>query len=109
MENIRKCITDEILYLGYNISHIGTRYLIDTIYYTRTHQQCEGLKKNIYPYIAKRYQTNVHNVKNNIARATDNMYYNCERKRLLEYFKIQNEHKPQIKTIIYTVLQKINC
>lgn len=110
LESIKKRITDEVLYLGYNISHIGTRYLIDTIYYisVQTNKNCENLKRDVYPYISKQYKTNVHNVKNNIARATDNMYYNCEHMRLLEYFNIQQEYKPNIKTIIHTIIDKCN-
>ena len=108
IENIKKNITDEILYLGYNFSHIGTKYLIDTIYYIllRENVRYENLKKDIYPYISKIYKTTAHNVKNNIERATNAMYYNCERMRLLEYFNFQEECKPNIKTIIYTILEK---
>ena len=110
IESLKKSITDELLYLGYNISHIGTRYLIDAIYYisTQTNKNYDNLKRDIYPYVSKQYKTTVHNVKNNIARATDNMYYNCERIRLLEYFNIHEEYKPNIKTIIHTIIDKCN-
>lgn len=107
--NIEKRIKEEILYLGYNMSHKGTIYLIEAIKYVaeQNNSQVDNLKKEIYPYIAKTNRTSMHNVKCNIARATENMYYNCEVERLKNYFNFQEIKKPNIKTIIQTVLFKI--
>lgn len=106
---IIKNITSQLAYLGYNMGHIGTQYLIETIHYisNKGEGSCENLKRDIYPYISLKYKTNVHNVKNSITRATNNMYYNCESKRLTEYFNFYEECKPNIKTVINTVLTKI--
>lgn len=109
-EKFESKIKEEILYLGYNISHKGTMYLIDTIKYigeTKDNEQVNNLKKEIYPYIALINKTTIHNVKCNIARATESMYYNCEAGRLKDYFKFQELKKPSIKTVIQTILYKI--
>lgn len=107
-EDISKKITDELLNLKYNLSHIGTRYLIDVIFYIRTKNiRYDNLKKDIYPQVARVNRTTVHNVKGNITRATDNMYYSCPKEKLLEYFSMSEEAKPKTKTIIETVLRKI--
>ena len=109
-EYLERRIKEEILYLGYNISHKGTRYLIETIKYIGENdiEQINNLKEEIYPYIALINNTTIHNVKCNIARATENMYYNCETERLKEYFKFQDLKKPSIKTIIQTILYKLD-
>lgn len=107
--NLLKAITNEVLYLGYNISHKGTVYLIETIYYIRTHSnnKIRSLKEDVYPYIAKKNKETPHNVKCNIARATEQMYYNCEINRLQEYMKYQLNTKPNLKMIINSIIQKI--
>ena len=108
-ENLERKIKEEILYLGYNISHKGTLYLIETIKYISENkiEQINNLKEEIYPYIALINNTTVHNVKCNIARATENMYYNCESERLKGYFKFQELKKPSIKNIIQMILYKL--
>lgn len=107
--NIEKGIKKEMLHLGYNMSHKGTMYLVEAIKYVeeQNNGHVDNLKKEVYPYIAKINRTSIHNVKCNIARATENMYYNCETERLKKYFKFQELRKPAIKTIIQTVLLKI--
>lgn len=113
IENIEKeieeKIKEELLYIGYDISHKGTMYLIKTLKYISQLQEkeIENLKKDVYPYISKMSNTSIHNVKCSIARATESMYYNCEHNRLQEYFKFQEVRKPNIKTIIQTILYKI--
>ncbi|MBQ9297795.1 MAG: response regulator [Clostridia bacterium] len=101
-------IKSELLYLGYDISHKGTIYLLEAIQYISNLSGYElgNLKKDIYPYIAEINRTSIHNVKCNIARATENMYYNCDANRLKEYFKLQEVKKPNIKTIIQTILYR---
>ena len=93
-EKFESKIKEEILYLGYNISHKGTMYLIDTIKYigeTKDNEQVNNLKKEIYPYIALINKTTIH----------------CEAGRLKDYFKFQELRKPSIKTVIQTILYKI--
>ena len=110
-ENFKNAIINQITYIGYNRAHLGTKYLIDVIHFMLLNKdyECDNLKKYIYPYIAIKNNTSVHNVKNNIERATNAMYYNCEHMRLKKYFNLQDEYKPNIKTIIYTILDKISC
>lgn len=105
-KELEEKIKEELLYLGYDISHKGTIYLIKTLKYISKLQEkeIENLKKDVYPYISKISNTSIHNVKCSIARATECMYYNCEHRRLQEYFKFQEARKPNIKTIIQTIL-----
>lgn len=108
-DNINKKVINEILFLGYNFSHKGTKYLIKTIEFLAMHKfdELDNLEKAIYPIIAKYYNESVHNVKCNINRATTSMYYECEIEKLKKYFCLNTDKKPKIKTIINTIINKI--
>lgn len=108
-KNYEKIITDELLYLGYDISLSGTQYLIETIKYIALSQKTKvnKLEKDIYPIISKVYNTSVHNIKCRINSATTLMYYNCEEEKLKAYFNFNIDEKPKVKTVISTILNKI--
>lgn len=103
-------IFNEVVYLKYNISHKGTQYLIECINiigYLEDHEYSD-LKNDIYPIIAKKHNKTVHNIKCNINSATTNMYYECETERLKDYFCLDYDVKPKVKTVINTILNKIS-
>lgn len=106
---IKNKIIDEILYLGYDISHKGTQYLIKTIEYIalNPNRELEKLEKNVYSKIASIYNDSAHNVKCRINNATTIMYYNCEIEKLKKYFCFNVDVKPKVKTIINTIINKI--
>ena len=108
-KNIENKIYNEIVYLGYDNSHIGTQYLINAISYIALERNCsyENLEKDIYPYLCKKYNSHILNIKKNIARATEVMYCNCSKERLMEYFSLEEEIKPKTKNIIQTILKKV--
>lgn len=106
---LRNNIINELLYLGYDISHKGTQYLIKTISYiaTNPNNNVKKLEKEIYPKIAEIYNDSVHNIKCRINSATNAMYCNCEVNRLKNYFKFETDTKPKIKTIINIIIENI--
>lgn len=106
--DLRKKIVDELRKINYNLSYLGTEYLIDTIYFLIKYQKTYSynLEKEIYPDIAKKYDTNVSNLKNNIRNATDKMYYDCEELKLEEYMGYSL--KPTPKRVIKVVLKKVS-
>lgn len=106
---LKNKITDEILFLGYDISHKGTQYLIKAIDYIATNpdKELEKLEKNVYPKIASIYNDSVHNVKCRINNSTTIMYYNCEVEKLKKYFCFSTDVKPKVKTVINTIINKI--
>jgi hypothetical protein len=67
-----------------------------------------NLQKDIYPIISKIFHKSAHNIKCNINNATEAMYYNCNISTLKEYFGFYEDIKPTVKTVIYTVLNKIS-
>ena len=106
---IRQKVLDEISYLGYNTSYKGTKYLADAIQYTIIHNNMnlDNLNRDVYPFLAKKYEQSIHNIKCNINRANLYMYYNCNSDRLRKYFSYYDDEKPNTKTIIITIMHKI--
>lgn len=108
-ENIDKKILNEILFLRYNNSLKGTKYLIDTIRYVYDNRDyLDNLEKFVYPKVAQKYNEKLCNIKCRIGKSTMLMYYNCEIERLKEYFDLDVDVKPKIKTIIDTIVRKIS-
>ncbi len=111
-EKIKGKAIKELLYLGYNLNHKGTQYLIDAICIIADKENIEymdnnNLIKNIYPIIGKRYKKTAHNIKCCVNLTTTYMFYECDSEKLQKYFLIAKDQKPYTKTIIYTILNKI--
>jgi len=106
---IREKIIKEIIYLGYEISHKGTQFLVDTIEYIiiENIDDINSLEHNIYPTIAKKNNKTVHNITCSIARETRKMKQSCNIKNLDEYFLIDDDTKINVKNVIYTIIRKI--
>ncbi|MCL2859794.1 MAG: response regulator [Oscillospiraceae bacterium] len=108
---IKNKITHEVQHLGYDLSYNGTKYLIESIYFVMrkygNEHYISNLEKEIYPTIATKYNTTIHNIKWNINKSTTSMYYQCEKEILKQYFKLQDDVKPKTQTIIYTIINKI--
>lgn len=109
-KTIKNFITNELVYLNYNLAAKGTRFLIEAIYILfAIDDSLDNLDKDIYPLVAKKFNTTPHNVKCNIRNATENMYYECDEKKLVEYLSFfELEKVVGAKTIIYTVERKIS-
>ncbi len=106
---LRNKIVKEIEYLNYKPYYKGTQYLIDTIYMMAmdTGKNMYNLSKEVYPVLAKKYNKTAHNIKCNINRANTCMYYECDVKILKKYFTLSMDSKPNTKTIIYAILNKV--
>lgn len=110
VEENKKKIVQQLRYLGYKTKYVGTNYLIETILqiYINRELMLDNLKKDVYPIIAKKYGKSVHNIKCNINRATECMYYECDSARLRKYFGLYDDTKPTSKTVMFTVLNRIS-
>lgn len=106
---IRNKVIEELVYLGYDISHKGSQYLIKVIEYivSNSDKDIENLERDVYPQISLLCNTSIHNIKCRINKSTTEMYYNCNIEKLKKYFKFDEDVKPKVKTIIYTIINKI--
>ena len=105
----KKEIINELAKIGYDVNYKGITYLVSSILYLHMNQEkwMDNLKRDVYPVIAKIYNTTPHNIKCNINNATESMYCKCASKVLREYFNFFDDTKPTVKMVIYTVLNKI--
>ncbi len=104
---LKNSITEELLYLGYDISHKGTQYLVRVIEYIITNPMMELEKlEKIYSKIATIYNTSSSNIKCRINKATTEMYYNCDIEKLKKYFNFDTDIKPKVRTVINTIIIK---
>lgn len=109
-KRIRQDILEELLRLGYNIKHRGTRYLLEAIEIAcqfKEEQLVNNIEKNLYSKIANRHSKSIQNVKSNIMKATDCMYVECDKNIINEYFNFLNNYKPTPKLVISTIVSKI--
>lgn len=108
---LREKIINELEYLKYNLSHIGTIYIIETILelYNRSKTNYStNLNKTIYPVIANKYNKSINNITSNITKSTINMYYNCSEETLKSFFGYNTIiEKPHSKEIIFKILHKL--
>ena len=107
-EKIKNKIFNEISYLGFDITHKGTKYLLESIEYIilNPEKEVSKLERDIYPVLSKKYGESIHNIKCSINRATTSMYYECDVNKLKNIF-ILDDIKPSVKTIIDTIVNKI--
>lgn len=101
-------INRELDYIGYNLSHIGTKYLSECIALIyNNYNYGDNLNKTVYSIIAKKYHKNVNNIKCNITSATNSMFYECDENRLKNYFNFYTDCKQKPKLVIYTIINKL--
>ena len=108
-KRIRNEIKTELQYLGDNLMYNGSIYLAESIFmlYNLNEWFEFKLESDVYPIIAKKYNKTTNNIKCNIIYATNSMFYECEEKKLINYFGYYKIYKPGPKKIIYEVLNRI--
>ena len=77
--HIHKKIHKLLERFGFDFKLTGTNYLFDAIIYSVIHKDeylFENLEKNIYPYVAKKFNVSIGNVKWSIVRSINNMNSN---------------------------------
>lgn len=110
-EDLAKKISSELLYIGYNPSHIGTQYIkecILEIYAKKNYEYTQNLENYVYKKIAFSHGKSFQNIKSNIIKATNFMYAESDMSVLKDYFHFNdNKRKPTPKIVISTILNKL--
>lgn len=106
---VKNRIINELLKIGYRLKHKGTKYIIDSILflYYQSNQDLNNLEKYTYRYVAKKYKKTVANIKTNIVKATEYVYWESDEENLKKYFKKDYYEKPTPKNVIIEVLNRI--
>lgn len=107
---IKNKIKKELVNLKYKLSHKGTQYLIETIYflYKTPDYYNDNYERDIYPIIGKKFEKSAHNIKCNIINATEKMIFEWKETELLEYLNNPYNSKLGPKRIIEYVLKKFS-
>ena len=110
-DNLSEIVMEELLYIGYNASHLGTKYIKECIlelYKDNSVSVINKLEQNIYARVACMNNKSVENLKINIIKATNFMYLEANMDRVKDYFNFSDiRKKPTPKIVIYTVLNKL--
>lgn len=70
--------------LGFDFKLSGTNYLFDAIMYSTLHKNeyvFENLERNVYPYLAEKFNVSVSNIKWSIIRSINNMNSNLNSRK----------------------------
>ena len=107
--SIREKIQNELRYLCYNYSYIGTKYIEEVIFEIYKIKECfnGNLAREIYPILSKRYNKSVDSIYGDIKLSTRNMILDCSEDIIMEYFNYSYFVMPKIKEIILVILNKL--
>lgn len=105
---VKKYIIKELLKFKFKRQTKGFKYLIETIYLAIIEpDRIDNLKKDIFPKVAEKYNEKSYlNVKWCIDRVIVTMYNNTEMKIICKYFDLDENIKPSLKFIVYTIMTK---
>lgn len=106
LDNTKQKILKELVYIGFNLKHNGTKYITETILYIKFYYKTNTIK-DVYSIIARKYKTTSNNIKSNILKSINYMYCENEFSKIKTYFSLLEDKKPTPKQIILTVLKNI--
>lgn len=109
-ESIIKKIQIELKKLNFNFSHIGTTYLIRTIYEVSklSSKSSINFSKEIFPIVGVVFNKSANTIHSGIKKSILNMTLDCEEKTLVEYFDCYCfDERPKLKEMVFTILMKI--
>lgn len=103
---IKEFILKELSKFNFKKYTKGFKYLNEAIFICiKNTDALDNLHKNVFPLIAKKYsEKSPLNVKWCIEQIVKTMYNNTEIKILCNYFNIQENIRPSLKFIIYTIV-----
>lgn len=105
---VKEFILKELSQFNFHRYTKGFKYLNEAIFLCINNDDAiDNLHKNVFPYIAKKYnEKKPLNIKWCIEQSIKTMYNNTEIKKICTYFNIEENIKPSLKFIIYTVVCK---
>ncbi len=105
---IKEFILNELSTFEFKKQTKGFKYLCEAIFICiEDIDAIDNLTKNVFPKIALKYKENSYqNIKWCINQIINSMYNNTEIKIIRKYFNFDNDTKPSLKLIIYTIVCK---
>ena len=108
--DIKKFIYKELSKFNFKRETKGFKYSCDAIFICiKDENALDNLSKNVFPQIAKKYnEKSFFKVKWCIEQVLKTMYNNTKISIISNYFSIDENLKPSLKFIIYTIVCKFN-
>ena len=97
---LKERIKKELLEMGYNPIHLGTKYLVETIYLLHNNKQRDFfyLERDVYIKLSEKYGKNLQTIKSDVIKATKGITFKL---------KNLNNIKMTPKLVVEIVLDKI--
>lgn len=112
LTRVRNIVIRLLEELHFDFKIVGTTYLLETIlfcYENRADYVFENLEKNVYPHIAKKYNSNADNVKWSITRAINSRNTLAfSKKHLSANSKVDVYERTTAKQLITSLVTKLN-
>lgn len=107
--SIRSKIISLLKNLNFDLSHIGTKYLIEVIFeiYYKKNYLGNDLKNNIYINLSHKYNKSINTIYGSIKYSVQKMYDNSDHNFLTKYFLLDKPRKPKVTEIIYKIINQI--
>lgn len=109
----KKFIKDILDDIGFDFKLIGTKFLFDSLLYISSYYGASGfgnLNKDVYPFVAEKYNSKPLVVKWAIIRSINYLYNKCDEdtlERIEDYFNITYPKKMTPKLIITTITRML--
>ena len=103
-------IKEELLKIGYNPSHIGTKYLEEIIYILCSSEEPVfdfNLERDLYSVLSKNYGINARTIKSDITKATNCVNYKNLTSRSDYCVSILNDIKLTPKIVVCILVDKL--
>ena len=104
---IKSKILREVIQLKFEVTNVGVAYLTDSILLAKGNDLLYNLEKDIYPLLAKKYNTTKDKIRWSVNNAVNIMYKNNSLAELKMYFGYAYDRSPTPKMIIYAIINKI--
>jgi hypothetical protein len=102
----RQTIKEKLIELKFDYNDIGTKYLIDVIYYYSINTRFKSLKEDFYYILSKKYKVSINSIIQAIYRATEKSFC-CDNGMYNYYFNRNVIEKPSINELIKIISYKI--
>lgn len=104
LEDTKLKILNQLMELGFNIKHNGTKYIMASILIYKFYYSTNKIEE-IYSLIAEKSSNNI---KSNILKAINYMYYESDFSKIKQFFSLTEEIRPTPKQVIFTILKNTN-
>lgn len=106
-KEIKEFVLNQLSNFNFRRYSKGFRYLNDAIFLCiKNSNAIDNLYKNVFPVIANQYgEKSLLVVKYSMEQSIRTMYNNTELYKICEYFNLEENIKPSLKLIIYTIVR----